>query len=189
MGETLNIPPFPPLTWDEYSWVGEVRFPSWVGFQTRGGAYASVSEEAASDGSARLTVDAEAKARPTSEQVAAYRHLLDNEAAVAQAVGHALLEYYPGQREAYLKGYGLTASAEVPEVTDLAGLRSLVGLSSVHVLSLARDGVACIGFEFGCAWDEEHGAGVMTHRGRVIAIGQADCSFVEWIAEEGLDKQ
>lgn len=25
----------------------------------------------------------------------------------------------------------------------------------------------------------------MTHRGRVIATGQADCSFVEWIARRG----
>ena len=37
-------------------------------------------------------------------------------------------------------------------------------------------------------WDEEHGAGVMTHRGRVIATGQADCSFVEWIARQGLER-
>ena len=69
----------------------------------------------------------------------------------------------------------------------MAGLRPLVGLGSVHVLSLAQDGVACIGFEFGCVWDGEHGAGVMTHRGRVIAVGQADCSFVEWMARRGLD--
>lgn len=188
MNEVLHIPPFPPLTWDEYSWLGEVRLPSWAAFQTRRGPYASVSDAAPSDGTARLNVEAEAKARPTPEQVAAFRHLLDNEAAVAAAVGQALLDYYPGQRKAYLEDYGLEASDEVPEITDVAGLRSLVGLGSVHVLSLARDGVACIGFEFGCVWDGEHGAGVMTHRGRVIATGQADCSFLEWVAEEGLDR-
>jgi hypothetical protein len=74
-------------------------------------------------------------------------------------------------------------------VSDPTDLRSLVGLSSVHVLNVVRDGVACIGFEFGCVWDEEHGAGVMTHLGRVIATGQADCSFEEWVARHGLDQR
>jgi hypothetical protein len=27
----------------------------------------------------------------------------------------------------------------------------------------------------------------MTHLGRVIATGQADCSFVQWIARQGLE--
>jgi hypothetical protein len=186
--ESLDILPFPPLTWNKYSWTGEVRLPSWAGFQSRRGSYASVSGSGPSDGSARLTVDAERKARPTRKQATAFRHLLDNEASVAEAVGRALLDYYPGERAAYLDAYDLEESEEVPEVTDLAGLRRLVGLSSVHVLSLARDGAACIGFEFGCVWDGEHGAGVMTHLGRVIATGQADCSFVEWMAREGLDR-
>lgn len=187
MDEAIDVPPFPLLTWGGYCWTGEVRLRSWSGFQSRRGAYASVSDQRPSDGTARLTVEGEAKARPTPEQVAAFRHLLDNEAAVAEAIGRALLDYYPGEREAYLDAYDLEESDDVPEVVDLAGLRSLVGLSSVHVLSLARDGIACIGFEFGCAWDGEHGAGVMTHRGRRIATGQADCSFVEWMARRGLD--
>ncbi len=161
--------------------------PTWAGFQSRRGSYASVSDAGPSDGTARLTVDAEAKALPTQEQVAAFRHLLDNEAAVAEAVALALLDYYPGEREAYLDAYDIEESDEVPEVADVAGLRSLVGLGTVHVLCRwPAGGFACIGFEFGCVWDGEHGAGVMTHRGRVIATGQADCSFVEWMAQEGL---
>jgi hypothetical protein len=60
----------------------------------------------------------------------------------------------------------------------------LIGLSSVHVLSVAKDGIAYIGFEFGCTWDGEHGLGVMTHRDRVIEVGGADTSFLAWIAEQ-----
>ncbi len=70
----------------------------------------------------------------------------------------------------------------------LANLRSMIGLSNVHVLNVTHDGAACIGFEFGCIWDPEHGAGVMTHLERAIAKGSADYSFVEWIARRGLDK-
>ena len=43
MAETIDDPPFPRLTWGGYSWAGEVRLPSWAGFQSRRGAYASVS--------------------------------------------------------------------------------------------------------------------------------------------------
>jgi hypothetical protein len=56
------------------------------------------------------------------------------------------------------------------------------------VLNVVSDGAACVGFEFGRVWDEEHGAGVMTHLGGMIATGEADCSFVEWIARQGLDR-
>ena len=40
-----------------------------------------------------------------------------------------------------------------------------------------------MGFKFGCTWDDEHGLGVMTHRGHVVEVGGADTAFLEWIAE------
>jgi hypothetical protein len=117
-----------------------------------------------------------------AEQVTAFRHLMDNEAAVGAAVARALVDYCPGN--SYDED-----DEELMEVSEPSDLRPLVGLTEVHVLNVVRDGVACIGFQFGCVWDEEHGAGVMTHLGRVIATGQANCSFMEWIARQGLDRQ
>src|SRR5262245_41596339 len=114
MSDVLDMPPFPSLTWDESCWAGGVRLPSWAGFQSRRGPYASASDSAPSDGTARLTVDAKAKAHPTPEQVAAFQYLLDNEVLVAKSVGQALFKYYPGQREAYLDAYDLEESDEVP---------------------------------------------------------------------------
>lgn len=70
----IDVPPFPPLTWDRYSWSGEVRLPSWAGFQSRRGAYASVSEPVPSDGTAGLTVEGDAEALPTPQQAAAFRY-------------------------------------------------------------------------------------------------------------------
>jgi hypothetical protein len=116
------------------------------------------------------------------EQVAAYQHLMQNEATVAGAVVLALVDYCPGH--AYDED-----DDELLNVNEPGQLRPLIGLSEVHVLNVVDEGMACIGFEFGCVWDEEHGAGVMTHNGRVVATGQADCSFVEWIARQGLAKK
>ena len=48
--KTLDVPPFPPLTWDGYGWEGEITLPSWAGFQTRGGAYGGRSSKKPSDG-------------------------------------------------------------------------------------------------------------------------------------------
>ena len=183
--DTLTYPPFPPLKWDHFFWVGDVVLPSWAGFQARRGAYGAVSSRKASDGTARLSIaplDSKARSHPMAEQVAAYRHLLENEATVADAVVRALVEYCPGH--AYDED-----DEDLLNVNEPAQLRPLIGLSSVHVLNVVDKGLACIGFEFGCLWDEEHGAGVMTHNGRVIATGQADCSFVEWIARQGLGKK
>jgi hypothetical protein len=119
--------------------------------------------------------------RSPCQQVAAYQHLIDNEAVVAAEVVKALVEYCPG--EAYDGD-----DEELLVVSEPNDLRPFVGLCIVHVLNVARNGVAYVGFEFGCAWDHEHGAGVMTHLGRVIATGEADCSFDEWIARDGLDR-
>lgn len=184
--QILNCPPFPRLRWDGDFWSGEVVLPSWEGFQDRSGSYASVGTEAPSDGTASLSVASEDEEDATSlspEQMAAFQYLIDNEAAVAAAVGRALVDYYPEVRGALLNDPDSDDSHELPEVSEPGGLRPLIGLSGVHVLTIAHDGSAYLGFEFGCVWDEEHGAGVMTHRGRVIDTGQADIAFTEWVAE------
>src|SRR5262245_50853461 len=95
----LDQPPFPPLTWEDYFWVGEVKLPSWAGFQVRHGADRDAHDQSPADGTARLSIPAaegDAHTPPTVEQVAAFRHLLDNEVAVADAVARALVEYCPG---------------------------------------------------------------------------------------------
>src|SRR4051794_31578439 len=106
--EIISIPPFPPLKWDGYFWSGEVTLPSWAGFQTCRGPYASVSSPEPSDGTARLSVeplDDDARTRPTPEQAAAFQNLLHHEAEVAEAVLQALVGYYPGEKEAYLDAF------------------------------------------------------------------------------------
>ncbi len=182
--ETLDYPPFPPLKWEDYFWVGEVVLPSWAGFRARRGGYGAVSSPKPSDGSARLSIsslDDKVRTPPTAEQVTAFRHLIDHEGSIAAAVVRALVDYCPGN--AYDGD-----DEELLGVSEPDDLRPLIGLSAVNVLGVFRDGAACIGFEFGCVWDEEHGAGVMTHLGRVIATGQGVCSFEQWIARHGLDK-
>lgn len=182
---TLNSPPFPPLCWNGHFWAGEVVLPSWAGFQSRRGAYNSVSSEAPSDGTVELTVDAgeDSHSPPLPAQVNAFRYLVDNEALVAGAVLQAIFSAYPSL-PAVLYGYDDEEAAELaPQLHQAEQLRQLIGLSSVHILNFSKGGIAYIGFEFGCTWDAEHGLGVMTRRDRVVEIGGADTSFLHWIAK------
>jgi hypothetical protein len=165
--KVLNLPPFPPLTRGEFAWEGTITLPSW------GEALLNVAVV-----DSELDDAAEPPA-PDAAQIAAMQHLRDNEATVASAVLQAVFERYPEEKEAYEDEMDDT----LPEITEPSGLLSLMGLSNVHVLSVAKDDVAYIGFEFECEWEEEHGAGVMTHLGRIVEVGHADSAFLKWIAE------
>jgi hypothetical protein len=176
--KTITVPPFPPLRWDDFGWAGRIQLPSWAGFATRPGS----RSKKVSNGTVELDVaveDDEARTPPTAAQVQAMQHLLDNEAAVASAVLQELFEQYSDERENFDEEEGI----ELPELTDRGGLRPLVSPPYVHVLHVAKGGVAYVGFGFNCAWEKEHGAGVMTHLGRIVESGHAACSFEVWIAE------
>ena len=128
---------------------------------------------------------------PSVEQGNAYQHLLDLQEEIRDSVLQAIFDAYPAMRATYPYGQALAAE-EMPPLDRPEQLRALIGLSIVHVLNVAKDGAAYVGFEFGCTWEDEHGLGVMTHLGRLVEIpllggekvGHADVSFEEWIAEE-----
>ncbi len=186
---TIDLPPFPGLEWDEFSWMGKIVLPSWAGFQVREDASESVGLDSDSDVRPWLYVhpkNHQAKTPPLPEQAEAFRFLLEHEEAVARSVLQAIFVKYLEWRGLALDDDFRDDEEEddlMPEIERPEQLRSLIGLSNVHVLNVAKDGVAYTGFEFGCTWDEEHGLGVMTHRGRIIEVGGADTSFLEWIAE------
>lgn len=177
MEEIIHIPPLPPLRRNS-GWTGEVRLSSWVPFLGKEDTYC-------------LEVSAREGAPPTPEQVAAFRHLLDNEASITESIARAILEYYPEARSGCIDAYDGDSAciaemeAILPEnLTDVPQLYPLVGLAIVHILPVARNGLAYVGFQLGCVWDEEHGAGVLTHDGRVVLTGQADVSFAAWAARK-----
>jgi hypothetical protein len=184
-------PELPPLVWNGYFWEGQVTLATWRGFQTRRGPYAGVSAPQPSDGTVRLsflTPDNE-EVSPSAEQIEAYRYLLANEKCITDVVLAALFAAYPQWREEYEDAYSDDGDFDeiMPPLQQAGQLRALIGLGPIHILSEARDGVAYVGFELGCVWEEEHGLGVMTHQDRVLEVGQADTSF-NWSAGEDADE-
>lgn len=189
MSDTLSLPPFPPLAWDGYFWTGPVVLPAWAGFQSRQGPYASLSSPALSDGAASLEVRVpdDAGAFPLPEQAAAFRQMVDGQEEMQDAILQAIWDGYPEMQALY--GYeGEEAEELMPDLPSPGLLRGLIGLSNIHLFAVAKDGLAYVGFEFGCRWDDEHGLGAMTHAGRIVAVGGADTAILEWIAMQDAEQ-
>ena len=182
-------PPFPRLRW-EHLWQGEIVLPAWAGFQSRQGAYGGRDALGPSDGRVRLSVDTGSQDPPSKEQARAFSTLVDDQEGVRDAVLLGLFKQYPEWRAEWKELLDDDEFEEVmPPVGDPMGLRTVLGLHSVHVLPVSWDGMAYTGFELGCGWDEEQGLGVMMHGRRVVEVGNADCSFYEWKAEADVERQ
>lgn len=186
----LHLPPFPPLVWqDGYAWEGTATLRAWAGFQSRRGPYASANVPVASDGTVTLTVMApdDEPSLPSAEQAAAYRLLTEQQDALRETILAALLAEYPNWQSLY--SYQAEEAVRLmPDMVDPVQFRTLIGLSTVYVLTQSKDGFAYAGFEFGCTWDEEHGVGVMTNAGRIVKLGLADTAFADRTAARDAEK-
>ena len=166
--------------------------PAWAGFQSRRGAYGGRDAAARSDGTVALRVVTRAEddvpAEPSPAQVAAFAHLQARQSEVREAVLAALLGRYAEWRAEWAEVMEPQEFRDLmPAVAAADGFRGLIGLAQLHVLPVERGGVAYVGLEFGCTWDEEHGLGFMTHGGRVVEAGGADSAFLQWVAERDVE--
>jgi hypothetical protein len=92
-------------------------------------------------------------AGPTPEQVAAFRHLVENEAEVCQAVLEALYRSY----QQYYEDERWRRICDLPEIASPAGLTAAAHLLDVQVCRESVEGVAHLLFGVDCDWEQEHG--------------------------------
>jgi len=185
--KTLDCSPFPPLPMDQNGWEGKDVLSAWAGTQARQGGYTSLSSDEPSNGEVRLQVprvgdmDDLNPRPPRPEIVAAYKHFKENAETIRDAVLSALLVNYTELRKSWVERDPELAD-ELPVVESLDAMKHNVGLGNIHLLPIAKDGMAYLGLELGCTWDEEHGAGAMLHGSRVVEIGSGDTGFDTWAA-------
>jgi hypothetical protein len=170
----LSLAPFPPLRWDNATgaWIGEAVLPEWDGFRIgrKGGGAASAGRR--SGGTAELVVlppEYEDRAPPRADQAQAFRHLAENQEVIRDSVAKAAL----GEALRFL-----------PRLKGAGALRSRMELDVVRVFAVTKDGFAYVGLGFECTWYPGHGFGVMLHRGRIVASGNADAAELDWIARQ-----
>jgi hypothetical protein len=119
---------------------------------------------------------------PTEEQVGAYEFVKSNDAPLAKAVLKAIFDDYARIRKGFRpedwEGLGTNAT----QVNQAEEMKKLIGLLSVHVLNLEKDGRAYVAFEFESSWDHEQKFEVITHGLRIVEIGPAGKRFDEQLA-------
>ena len=172
----LNLPPLPELRLDTYdgSWKGTIALPSWEGFTLQSepnnashrGTGFQVSIEGAEMPAVRLGYRG---VPPSLEQVAAYVYLTDNDRKVRDAVLQAILDNYSQWQADFGGDYEY-----MPDVTHLEDLHSLLQLRELSINSAAKEGYAYVYFSLDPNWDIEHGLAAITHKNRVVAVGDHD---------------
>ncbi|MBP6699541.1 MAG: hypothetical protein KA175_18115 [Flavobacteriales bacterium] len=165
---------------------GDIELSIWKDFQNRSGVYAARSAQEVSTGLFKLDVGGDMVVESPSigpEHLAAYEHLLSQQEQVQSSILARLLNWYSELRPKVFREVEAIGWS-MPEVYQTGDFRKLIGLSSIHLMNAQRDGLAYVGYEFGCSWDEEHGLGLMLHGNRVVDLGHADSSFLTWVAEE-----
>jgi hypothetical protein len=162
---------FPKLIWED-EWKGEIILPAWQGFQNRAGGYGHRNKQEPSLGLSKLRLDNikhGEKNLPDPSQLKAIEFLIENEQLIKETIMNKLLPYYTQLRIDWGEENWM------PKVHSKEDFKNMIGLSWIHVLNVEKEGIAYIGFEMGCQWDEEHGG--------------ADSSFLSWVAEKDKTKE
>jgi hypothetical protein len=111
--------------------------------------------------------------------------VVEHQAAAHDAMLERLFDEYPGIREQYKGSFGKEERKKVlPKIRFPAQLKELVGIHSIQVHPIAKDGKPFIGVELGCTWDAEHGLGVLLHGPTPLEVGIADTAITLWIARK-----
>jgi len=96
--------------------------------------------------------------------------------ALASALVAAVLADYPRLQQAYDFLPDDEREVLLPSAVTEAVLRPLIRLESVGIHAIPHSSTPYLGVEFGCAWDDEHGLGVLTYGTEILAVGTADVS-------------
>jgi hypothetical protein len=172
------------FVWDDYCWASTAKLSGWAGFQNRTGHYGSVKSRKPSDGTVRIVFAPEG--RGEEELNAEERRLVDRfmkkEPEISKSLLAQLVKGYPGLQTQY--GYTGPDKQLMPDIRSEADLRPLIGLHTVHIHQVSKNGIPYAGYEFGCTWDAEHSLGILMHGTRLVEIGGADTAFLLWIAEK-----
>lgn len=154
-------------------WYVEEEFEAIKSFRSTG-AY-SVARLGDSNGIIGVTIIEDGE-KPSEAQLAALHYFNEHQHAVMDGFCQGVIDAYPRFMEIYdCPAYD--AELGFPELKSLDDVRKIIGIGGLFVRTQEKDGIAYMGFECGCPWDEEHGLGILMHKERVIDAEAADLAF------------
>lgn len=163
---------FGKLTYDEEeaSWSGRCKVAAFAPFRQtpHGKGKAPTTFD--------LFVDADDGAEPVPSQVRAFESFVEHEASICAVVLDAIFRWYERWRKQDPEWFEM---CDCPEIGKSDELRDLMEFDSLRIRGDEFKGTALIGLSFDCEWDDEHGLGVLMHRGTILDLGGADVAFTE----------
>jgi len=125
------------------------------------------------------------KYRPSRNHKTGLKYVIDNQEAILNAILSELNNQYSDLQDEY--DYDDEEKTDfMPDVAKISEFADLISPVAIHILSVHKDGMPYVGYEFSCSWDREHALGFMMFQDEVVEMGGADCSFMSWIAEKHL---
>jgi hypothetical protein len=155
---------------------------AWIGYYTRDPDFDDeMNEEEKANATAefefeieRLDEDDTNPRPPAPEQLAAYAYLKEHQIELRDKILDAFVKLFHKVRKQWLKH---DPDLELPEIETVDDMKQNLLFQCFYMHPYAKDGVAYTGLSFACTWDEEHGAGVLLHKDRIVDIGQAEEAF------------
>lgn len=175
------------FTWDSFFWIASVKHPSWAGFLVAGGNAPDPTATITSDGSLKICYAPEGRDESPlkPEERASVQWVVDHLSEICEAALASLLHAYPRIREEYASLLGESdLLAILPPVTRTEDLKPLLEVTDINVHQVAVGGIPFVGVCFNCAWDPEHGVGILLHGTRAVEIGDTSTASMLWVAEE-----
>lgn len=189
----LIVQGLPTLYGSEGSWVTALPLPHTACFR-------GATARAASPGYAKadriaetgevtvyLENDDGSDGAPDGAMIEAARWLLENDAAFFRAVLDAMLADLPSLRAIENATVLADDAFRLPERWGEATLLPLVRLNNINLYPVL--GAPYIGLDFSCAWEDEHGYGLMLAGTEVVETGGADVGALGWIAARHAEKR
>jgi hypothetical protein len=165
----LQMPPFPKLGWDGYSWRGDSRFPF---YRSDGGQELCVHmwktlKELMGD-----EVEPTSARLPTAAQVAAYARITATDSPLRSVL-------LPAFRK------------RIPELAtaDWDGLVSSFHLSNTSIFLAELDGESYLAYSFHCTrreWGYDISSGVITHQDRLVHFGDVEETWDDKVIRQDL---
>ena len=168
---SLDLPPFPELTW-----IGDC----WEGFAPRPAHWQrlKVASERLRGGETNfdVIVRRDAPDAPSAEQVEAYRAFVEGGESDVMRVLDAVLAHYRVLRARWL---ARQPTLELPVAERAEDLVQLTQLSTLYVHPTVSEGQVHLGIALRAGWDQEHGAGVLLLGDRIVRVGSHDDAMYE----------
>ncbi|GIU52337.1 hypothetical protein TUM4438_44780 [Shewanella sairae] len=166
---------FPETTTDDFFKYTSKKVAGFAGLQIRNGAYGSISSPEKSDGTTHFCCD---KDLSTEEFLNVVSWIEKNALDVLNKSLESFVEQYWYMRDLVIESLiDEKPDDVVPQISTYKDLSRLCGIVAVHIKGSGTMDIPRFGIEFGCNWEEEHGAGANFKGLDLVETGSASESF------------